>query len=212
MFLSYYSYQLGANMTQGKQAKVLTGKQVQLILSHLSGNRYPLRNRVMFLLSVRAGLRAKEVASLTWGMVTDGQGTLTDAIELTDAASKGKSGRTIPLHKELRTAMTLLKAGRGNRAKPDKAVVHSERAGLHGGMSAGGVTVWFHRLYSGLGFDGCSSHSGRRTFITACARKVSEAGGSLRDVQQLAGHASLATTQRYVEGSTDAKRKLLALI
>jgi integrase len=38
------------------------------------------------------------------------------------------------------------------------------------------------------------------------------AGGSLRDVQQLVGHASLATTQKYIEGDTEAKRKLVNLI
>ena len=59
---------------------------------------------------------------------------------------------------------------------------------------------------------GCSSHSGRRTFITRAARKVSEVGGSVRDVQQLAGHARLQTTQRYIDGDTDAKRKLVQLI
>jgi integrase len=63
-----------------------------------------------------------------------------------------------------------------------------------------------------IGLAGCSSHSGRRTFITRAARKITEAGGSLRDVQQLAGHASLAMTQRYIEGDSDAKRKLIALI
>jgi hypothetical protein len=31
-------------------------------------------------------------------------------------------------------------------------------------------------------------------------------------VQQLAGHTSLAMTQRYIEGDTGAKRKLIALI
>ena len=80
------------------------------------------------------------------------------------------------------------------------------------GLSADSVQLWFHRLYTTLGLAGCSSHSGRRTFITRAARKVSEAGGSLRDVQQLAGHASLSMTQRYIEGDTDAKRKLIALI
>ncbi len=73
------------------------------------------------------------------------------------------------------------------------------------------TTHWFKRLYRTLGFDGCSSHSGRRTFITGAARKVSEAGGSLRDVKQLAGHASLQTNQRYVEGSTEAKRRPIAI-
>ncbi len=88
-------------------------------------------------------------------------------------------------------------------------VINSER-GEHLGPNS--VAHWFKRLYSSLGFDGCSSHSGRRTVITRAARKVSEAGGSLRDVQQLAGHASLQTTQRYVEGSTVAKRRLIAMI
>jgi hypothetical protein len=58
---------------------------------------------------------------------------------------------------------------------------------------------------------GCSSHSGRRTFITRAARKVSEVGGSVRDVQQLVGHASLQTTQRYIDGDTEAKRTLVQL-
>jgi hypothetical protein len=62
-----------------------------------------------------------------------------------------------------------------------------------------------------LGFKGASSHSGRRTFVTRCAKKIIEAGGSLRDVQELAGHASLATTQRYIQGDTDAKRKVVDL-
>ncbi len=67
----------------------------------------------------------------------------------------------------------------------------------------------FHRLYQDLGFSGASSHSGRRTFITRIAKKIVEAGGSLRDVQELAGHASLATTQRYIQGDSAAKRHVV---
>ena len=62
-------------------------------------------------------------------------------------------------------------------ARPEWAVVYSER-GRHNGMSAESITVWFHRLYGGLGMDGCSSHSARRTFVTKAARKIVEAGGS----------------------------------
>ena len=64
-------------------------------------------------------------------------------------------------------------------------------------------------LYGSLGFDGCSSHSGRRTAITRWAKITSRVGGSLCDVQELAGYSSLATTQRYVEGDTAANRKLV---
>jgi site-specific recombinase XerC len=36
--------------------------------------------------------------------------------------------------------------------------------------------------------------------------------GSLRDVQELAGHTSLATRQRYIQGDTAAKRNVIKLI
>ena len=79
-------------------------------------------------------------------------------------------------------------------------------------MTPMSIVVWFNRAYYALGFEGCSSHSGRRTFITRAARVVHKAGGSLRDVQLLAGHRSIQTTQRYIDGDTDAQRKLVALI
>ena len=66
--------------------------------------------------------------------------------------------------------------------------------------------------YADLGFVGASSHSGRRTFITNAAKQVFKAGGSLRDVQELAGHKSIAMTQRYIEGDSEAKRRLVDLI
>jgi integrase/recombinase XerD len=47
-------------MGLGKQAKTLTKAQVDAALNYLSNSRYPLRNRVILLLSVKAGLRAKE--------------------------------------------------------------------------------------------------------------------------------------------------------
>jgi len=75
------------------------------------------------------------------------------------------------------------------------------------------VAVWFHRLYNEqLGFTGASSHSGRRTFVTKAAHKIVQAGGSLRDIQQLAGHASLSTTQRYIEGNSNAKRRVVDIV
>ena len=74
-------------------------------------------------------------------------------------------------------------------------IIKSERGNE---MSAQVVTNWFFNLYRQLGFEGCSSHSGRRTAITRWARKISSVGGSLRDVQSLARHSSLQMTQRYI--------------
>lgn len=191
----------------GKQAKVLSSTQIATTLIHLSTTRHSARDRVMFLLSAKAGLRAKEIAGLTWGMVTDSSGQVGDAIHLEDRATKRASGRVIPMNRELRHALIELHT-RGIRGN-DAPVIYSER-GV--GMSANTVAAWFGRLFQRLGFLGCSSHSGRRTFVTCAAKKVSLAGGSLRDVQEMAGHRSLQMTARYIDGDNDAKRRLVNLI
>ena len=59
-----------------KQAKTLSKRQITLTTALLQQTRYPARNLAIFLLSIKAGLRAKEIASLTWDMVTDAEGNL----------------------------------------------------------------------------------------------------------------------------------------
>jgi integrase/recombinase XerD len=194
-------------MAQGKQAKTLNTAQTRAILNHLDGTRWAERNRAMFLLSVKAGLRAKEIASLTWSMVTDPEGNVADTIQLEDKAAKGDSGRTIPMNKELQAALKVYQAA--PYRKSGDYVLTSERANR---MAPTSVATWFYDLYKKLGYEGCSSHSGRRTFVTNGAKKIVEAGGSLRDIQQLVGHKSLQTTQRYIEGDSEAKRKLVDMI
>ncbi len=194
-------------MAQGKQAKTLTDRQVGVILKHLKTTRWPERNKVMFLLSLKAGLRAKEISNLTWAMVTDAEGKVGDVIQLEDKASKGKGGRTIPMNRELKAALLVYQAV--DYRKAGQYVLTSERASH---MAASTIATWFHDLYKGLGYEGCSSHSGRRTFVTNGAKKIVEAGGSLRDIQQLAGHKSLQTTQKYIEGDSEAKRRVVDMI
>ena len=63
-------------MGLGKQAKTLTKGQVDAVQGYLAKTRWPTRNRLIFLLSVKAGLRAKEIASLSWRMVTDAGGQI----------------------------------------------------------------------------------------------------------------------------------------
>ncbi len=194
-------------MALAKQAKTLSKGQVDAVLGYLAKTRWPSRNRVIFLLSVKAGLRAKEIASLTWRMVTDGRGQIGQAILLENKASKGQSGRVIPMNEELRTAL----AEYFKTVYPPNStfLIESERSR---GMSAQAVVNLFWRWYQHVGFDGCSSHSGRRTFITNTARKISTVGGSLRDVQMLAGHTNLRTTQRYIEANPDAQVRIVELV
>ncbi|MBL4751948.1 MAG: site-specific integrase [Amylibacter sp.] len=202
-------------MALGKQAKVLSAKQVMAMLRHIAEGRNAARNTVIFLLSVKAGLRAKEIASLTWNSVLNSEGQVGDELVVTNAQSKGhKGGREIFINKELRQALVRFLDGHiecWGTVDANESLVQSER-GLQKGMSAQVIVNTFSRWYSDMGFVGASSHSGRRTFITNGARKIVECGGSLRDVQQLAGHSSLQTTQCYIEGSTEAKRRLMDII
>jgi integrase len=142
------------------------------------------------------------------GMVTDAEGNVGDALHLVNGASKGKrGGRTVPLNRELQAALVALKATRNGVEAADR-MIHSER---DIGMSAGAVQVWLHRLCASLGCAGASSHSGRRMFVTRCAKNIIAASGSLKDVQELAGHSSLSTTQHHIQGDTEAKRKVVDL-
>ena len=187
-----------------KRAKILSDDNIRDLLAFTALTRYPIRNRVMVLLSVKAGLRAGEIANLTWAMVTDPVGDIGTVIALEDRIAKKNSGRVIPLHRDLRDALVELRNGTG-----DWPVIRSERGTS---MSPPSIVNWFTSAYRAIGVTGCSSHSGRRTFVTRAARLVDQAGGSLRDVQLLVGHRSILTTQRYIDGDTDAQRRLVALI
>lgn len=189
----------------GKQAKILSDEQISALLFFAETTRYPIRNRVIVLLSCKAGLRAGEIANLTWDMVLDANGHVGTSVELQNRAAKKGSGRRIPLHSDLRHCLVQWR----DLSPGDGPVVRSERGGPMRSLS---IVIWFAAAYRAMGLDGCSSHSGRRTFITRAARLVHKAGGSLRDVQLLAGHRSIQTTQRYIDGDTDAQRKLVSLL
>lgn len=189
----------------GRQAKIISETTYKDLLVFAAATRYPARNRLIVLLSVKAGLRAGEIANLTWDMVLDPNGEVGSVIELRDWAAKKGGGRLIPIHPDLRDALITWR----NVVLPIGALIGSERGQ---GMRPVSIVNWFARAYRAIGVDGCSSHSGRRTFITRAARLVHKAGGSLRDVQLLAGHRSIQTTQRYIEGDSDAQRKLVAML
>ena len=195
----------------GKQAKVLTDKQLDTLLSFVSGTNYSSRNRVIVALSFYAGLRAKEIANLTWGMVLDAEGKVGEALALENSASKGKSGRVVPLHRVLRDALITLLAHETEkeRVSEDGYVLTLQKKSTDPVVRAQSVKFLFRDWYSRLNFTGSSSHSGRRFFITRVARQVGAVGGSIRDVQSLSGHKQLSSVMRYVETDPEAQRKVI---
>jgi integrase len=189
----------------GRQAKLISQHMLRRMLAHVRRSNHPERDAVIILLSVRAGLRACEIARLEWSMVLDARGRVGRELAVEDRIAKKRSGRRIPLHTDLVDGLSALrKLGPGTGP-----IVRSARGGA---MRPNSIVNWFVTLFRELDLSGCSSHSGRRSFITATARALPRTGGSLRDVQLLAGHRSIETTQGYIDGDTNTQRRLIALI
>lgn len=188
-------------------AKVLTAAELRRLLTYARRSSMPTRNITIILMSFRAGLRACEIAGLDWPSVLRPDGRLGPVLAISGQIAKNGKSRKLPLHHDLKQALGRLHNECG---KPLVGPVIRSARGGH--MTPRSIVNWFASAYSELGLDGCSSHSGRRTFITQAARLLTKAGGSLRDVQELAGHSALSTTERYIEGDREAQRKLIRML
>ncbi|MDA8829601.1 site-specific integrase [Planktomarina temperata] len=199
-------------MGLGKQAKTLSRTQVKMISEYLLTNRYGLRDQTIFYFSVKAGLRSKEIAHLKWSMVMNSDGSVGDYLNLPNASSKGNGGRVVPLNKDLKLNLIKLLQEHSSCqhfSPSTSAIIRTERSKS---TSSQAIVNMFQRWYDRLGLVGCSSHSGRRTFITETSKKISTVGGSLRDIQMMVGHSSLQTTQRYIESDSECQRKVVDLL
>lgn len=140
-------------------------------------------------------------------MVRNTGGGIAESLEIAGRISKNGRARRIPTHPDLMKALEEAWSAAG---RPVAGPVLVSQKGGH--LTPGSIVNWFTTLYREAGYLGCSSHSGRRTFITNSARLIAEVGGCLRDVQELAGHSALTTTERYIEGDREAQRKLVRLL
>jgi len=204
MYLTLIITKRRRNMGLLRQAKTLTEKQQNVVLDYLEKTRHPVRNALIFLLSFKSGLRAKEIASVTWSMICDNEGKIDNFLKLEDKSSKGKSGRIIPLNKQLKEKLVEYK-NKLSKIEMNDCVIRTERSRS---TSPQVIVNFFQRLYKDIGYEGCSSHSGRRNFITNCSRKISLCGGSLKEVQLMCGHRNLQTTSRYIEHNNQAMKKV----
>lgn len=188
-------------------ARVLEQADVRHLLDAVTLHRHSLRDRVLVLLSYKAGLRACEMSGLDWTMILTPKRGIAGQLYIAASIAKNAAARHVPVHPDLANA--LLTLHRSHDRPKSGPVIRSERGD---NMTPRSIVNWFARLYDRLGLDGCSSHSGRRTFITRSARLLARTGGSLRDVQELAGHRRLTTTERYIEGDRAAQHRLIRLV
>jgi integrase/recombinase XerC len=156
-----------------------------------------LRDTAILLLLYGAGLRIGEALGLSKsaadGLIDQGQDTL-------DITGKGNKARLVPL---LPATLEALAAYRD--ACPFLKALGPRDAFFLGARGApldpAIVQKRVRELRRGLGLaDSVTPHALRHSFAT----HLLAAGGDLRTIQELLGHASLSTTQRYTD--VDAAR------
>ena len=150
------------------------------------------------------------MASLTWAMVTDATGQVAEVLHVPNRAGQGRGRRARhALHPDLQAALVMLQTRTRGHGHPRRRSLFLERGG---GLSPATVRLWFHRLYTSL------THG--RLFVAFRAPDLHypRCTQSLPGWGESSGRAGvgwaydLAMTQRYIEGDTEAKRKLVALL
>ena len=189
-----------------KQAKTLTPVDLRRVLDFIATRPHSARNRAMLLMTYYSGMRVGEIASLRYSDIVDPDRTIRSEIILRPDQTKGNESRTVFISEKLKKELEIyLKSTKFT--DPFGKFFYTQKR-VEEGFNANTLTQHFHHLYKQAGIAGASSHSGRRSFITNLASK----GISVRVLASLAGHKSIATTQRYIDVNDDQKRRAVELI
>ena len=196
------------------QAKTLNEKELNLLLLYIKTRKYAVRDRAMVLMTYWGGMRVGEVAATKIGDVLNADGTIKEEMRLTAAQTKGKHARTVVLAEKLRKELHAYLKTRFTE-KELIAVTYSDYMNKplfatqkREGFNANTACYHFHMLYKGCGLNGCSSHSGRRSYITSLSARAVP----LKVLMELVGHRQAQTTMRYIDVTTDMKKAAVALL
>lgn len=171
---------------------MLTDVELKRVLAVIAQGKHPARNRVLVLLSHYAGLRVGEIATLTWGDLLEPRGEIARQFRLKAQHTKTNEARTVHVSGKLAREFVAYKSCFKQEPKRSAPLIASQKGGP---FSANSLCQLLGRIYANAGLVGASSHSGRRWFIT----RLAHSGVSPKVIMTLAGHRSLATTQRYID-------------
>jgi integrase/recombinase XerD len=122
-------------------------------------------------------------------------------------STKSKRSRTVPLSRQSRNYIKAYLEHRFEDSMDDwynhpSGPLFRSRLSPDQVYTAGSATNRLRVLFRDAGIQGASSHSMRRTFANVLRQK----GINLKVIQELLGHNSLATTERYFSVTDDEKR------
>jgi integrase/recombinase XerD len=186
------------------QAKTFTPKELRRALDYVSTRKHAARNRAIILMTHLAGMRIGEVAMLKFGDVIERNGTVRNEIRLEAAQTKGDKSRVVFVNERLRKEIAAYLASMPFPALDTPMFYTQKRAAF----TPNTLCQTLNTIYKMAGLHGATSHSGRRSFITALAAK----GVGVRVLAALAGHSSISTTQAYIDVNDEMKRAAVELV
>src|SRR5450759_5224358 len=178
------------------QAKVFDDKELKRVLSVVESGNHAKRNVAIVILSNYLGLRSKELAALKISDVLEND-TIKKVLRLVAAYTKGAKHRDVSLEnkavaKALQEYISVRRAEDGMTFSLDAPLFRSQKGTA---FSPNAMVRVLGDIYKNAGFKDASSHTCRRSLIT----KLAYSGIDLNSVRQIAGHSSIATTQRYID-------------
>lgn len=148
------------------------------------GSPLGLRDRALLEMLYSSGLRAAECAGLDWKAVHEG-------LAVARVFGKGSKERVVPVGADALAALAAYRAG-WTLPRRDEGAVFLNASGSRLTTRSIGRIVEKHLKAAGIAAH-ATPHSLRHSFAT----HLLESGADLRAIQEMLGHASIATTQRY---------------
>ena len=187
-----------------KQARTLNDRELQKLFEFVSKTKNPKRNRAILACNHFAGMRIGEAAALRVCDVIASDGTVRNEIKLSAAQTKGNQSRVVLLSERMQSELAMYLQTIKVRDTKQPLFATQRNAGF----TANSLTQVVNGIYRNAGLEGCTSHSGRRGFITNLADK----GVSTHIMMKLAGHKNMSTTQRYIDFRPSILRNAVELI
>lgn len=205
-----------------KRAKTFDDKQFNRLMAHIEAHSVmPVRDKLIVALSFKAGLRVGEIAKIKLSAMTDVEGKVAKTINIFSDVGKKQRMRDIPMNPLIKECLEKFREEYPNAkvvaisSQPFRWILARGRPipkdAEFKQMSPEALKTYYLKMLKSFGFEGASTHSGRRTFGTQLARRANAHHCSLRDVQQLMGHARMETTEAYIELTEDASSLVMSL-
>jgi integrase/recombinase XerC len=185
------SKSLRAPSGSGRLPRVLSGAEMSTLLDAPRSGPIDVRDHAVLELLYAAGLRVSELCGLDRGDIDLHRRTVT-------VLGKGNKQRRVPIHDEAVAALSAwLSEGRQTMAGPPEAIFVNQRGARLGPRDV-------RRIVDRRASSPTHPHALRHTYAT----HLLDGGADLRVVQELLGHASVATTQIYTHVSKERLRSV----